>query len=107
MSMQTATDHQEMSAVDALWTLYQQQSQRVRDAFRSRIAQAEIGELHSLTEDEAKALTLQRGRSIKAGHSKLIPHDEVMREMEQIHRLAEPTGHQPPEKATDTKSTLD
>ena len=82
--MQTATNHQEMSSVDALWTLYQQQSQRVHDAFRSRIAQAEIGELRSLTEDEAKALTLQRGRSIKAGHSKLIPHDEVMREMEQM-----------------------
>ena len=34
--------------------------------------------------EEAKALVLQRGRDIKAGHAKLIPHDEVMDEMEQL-----------------------
>ena len=82
--MQTATNHQDMSAVDALWTLYQQQSQWVREAFRNRLAQSEIGELRSLTTEEAKALTLQRGRDIKAGRAKLIPHDEVMQEMEQM-----------------------
>ena len=73
-----------MSAVDALWTLYQQQSKRVRDAFRSRIAQDEINGLIIRTEDEAKALTLLRGRDIKAGRTKLIPHEEVMQEMEQM-----------------------
>ena len=73
-----------MSAVDALWTLYQQQSQWVREAFRNRLAQSEISELRSLTTEEAKALTLQRGRDIKAGRAKLIPHDEVMQEMEQM-----------------------
>lgn len=34
--------------------------------------------------EEAKALVLQRGRDIKAGRAKLIPHDEVMNEMEQL-----------------------
>ena len=82
--MQTATNHQDMSPVDALWTLYQQQSQRVRDAFRNRLAQSEISELRSLTTEEAKVLTLQRGRDIKAGRAKLISHDEVMQEMEQM-----------------------
>ena len=82
--MQTAANHQDISAVDALWTLYRQQSQWVRDAFRSRIAQNEIDEMWCSTEAEAKALTLQRGRAIKAGQSKLIPHDEVMHEMEQM-----------------------
>lgn len=82
--MQTAANHQDMSAVDALWTLYQQQSRRVRDAFRSRIAQDEIDGLIIRTEDEAKALTLLRGRDIKAGRTKLIPHEEVMQEMEQM-----------------------
>ncbi len=82
--MQTAANHQDMSAVDALWTLYQQQSRRVRDAFRSRIAQDEIDGLITRTEDEAKALTLLRGRDIKAGRTKLIPHEEVMQEMEQM-----------------------
>ncbi len=46
--MQTATNYQDMSAVDALWTLYRQQSQRVRDAFRSRIAQDEKQESEQL-----------------------------------------------------------
>ena len=82
--MQTATNHQDMSPVDALWTLYQQQSQRVRDAFRNRLAQSEISELRSLTTEEAKVLTLQRGREIKAGRAKLIPYDEVLQEMEQM-----------------------
>ncbi len=36
------------------------------------------------TDEEAKALTLKRGRDIKAGRVKLIPHDEVMEEMEQM-----------------------
>lgn len=82
--MQTAANHQDMSAVDALWTLYQQQPRRVQDAFRSRIAQEEIDGLIIRTEDEAKALTLLRGRDIKAGRTKLIPHEEVMQEMEQM-----------------------
>ena len=82
--MQTAANYQDMSAVDALWTLYRQQSQRVRDAFRSRIAQDEINGLRTRTEAEAKALTLQRGRDIKAGRVKLISHEDVMHEMEQM-----------------------
>ena len=36
------------------------------------------------TEAEAKELTLRRGRDIKAGRAKLIPHEEVMQEMEQM-----------------------
>lgn len=81
--MQTAANYQDMSAVDALWTLYMQQSQHVRDAFRSRIAN-EDNDLQCLTVEEAKAITLQRGRDIKAGRDKLIPHEEVMCEMEQM-----------------------
>ena len=81
--MQTAANYQDMSAVDALWTLYQQQSQRVREAFRSRIAN-EDNDLQCLTEEEAKAMTLQRGRDIKTGRAKLIPHEAVMQEMDQM-----------------------
>jgi len=36
------------------------------------------------TETEAKAMTLRRGRDIKAGRAKLIPHTEVMQEMEKM-----------------------
>jgi hypothetical protein len=83
-TMQTATNYQDMSAVDALWTLYRQQPRRVRDAFRNRLVQSETGEPQTLTSEEAKALTLQRGRDIKAGRAKLIPHETVMQEMEQM-----------------------
>ena len=34
--------------------------------------------------EEAKALTIQRGRDVKAGRSRLIPHQEVMKEMDQL-----------------------
>ena len=34
--------------------------------------------------EEAKTLTLQRGRDIKAGRARLISHDEVMNELEQL-----------------------
>ena len=34
--------------------------------------------------EEAKTITVQRGRDIKAGHTKLIPHQEVMNEMDQM-----------------------
>ena len=36
------------------------------------------------SEEEAKELTLQRGREIKDGRVKLIPHEEVMNDMEQL-----------------------
>ena len=39
---------------------------------------------HVYTVEEAMALTLQRGRDIKAGRAKLISHDDVMNEMEQL-----------------------
>lgn len=73
-----------MLAVDALWTLYRQQPRRVREAFRVRISQDASAEPTPLTEAEAKAQTIQRGRDIKAGKAKLIAHDDVMQEMEQM-----------------------
>ena len=76
--MQTPANYPEISAVDALWTLYLQQPRKVRDAFRNRLAQSEEDEPQSLTYEEAKALTLQRGRDIKTGRAKLIAHDTVI-----------------------------
>lgn len=34
--------------------------------------------------EEIRAIVLERGRAIKAGRVKMIPHEEVMREMEQL-----------------------
>lgn len=73
-----------MSAGNALWTLYWQQSREVRDAFRIRLAQSETGEPRVLTSEEAKALTLQCGHEIKVGREKLIAHETMMQEMEQM-----------------------
>lgn len=81
--MYTASN-QNMSAVDALWTLYRQQPDAVRNAFRNRIVQEDGRVAPCIDEAEAKALTLQRGRDIKAGRTKLIPHNIAMHEVEQM-----------------------
>lgn len=39
---------------------------------------------NTYTEEEAKAIAIQRGRDIKTGRAKLIPHDEVMKEMDKL-----------------------
>ena len=39
------------------------------------------------SEEEAKELTIQRGREIKDGRVKLIPHEEVMNDMEQLRTI--------------------
>ena len=88
--MQTAANYQDMSAVDALWTLYRQQSQRVRDAFRSRIAQNEEIESEQLkpyTMEEINAMLDAAEADIAAGRT--IPHEESMRQArERIARKA-------------------
>lgn len=38
----------------------------------------------SCSSAEAKAIAIKRGRDIVAGKDKPIPHDEVMKEMEQL-----------------------
>ncbi len=89
--MQTATNYQDMSAVDALWTLYRQQSQRVRDAFRNRIiSQDEIQESEQLkpyTMEEINAMLDEAEANFAAGRG--IPHEESMRQArERIARKA-------------------
>lgn len=88
--MQTAANYQDMSAVDALWTLYRQQSQWVRDAFRSRIAQNEEIESEQLkpyTMEEINAMLDAAEANFAAGRG--IPHEESMRQArERIARKA-------------------
>ena len=64
--MQTAANYQDMSAVDALWTLYLQQSQWVREAFRSRINSQDVpDEMPTLrTREEMMAVSRERMRDI-------------------------------------------
>ena len=39
-----------------------------------------------LLDEEAKQLILRRGREIKSGHMRLIPHEKVMSEMDALLR---------------------
>ncbi|MBR5982545.1 MAG: hypothetical protein IK025_02330 [Bacteroidales bacterium] len=48
------------------------------------IEETEVSFPCSYTEEEAKSIAIQRGRDIKAGKAKLIPHDDVMSEMNQL-----------------------
>lgn len=36
------------------------------------------------SDEEAKVMAIHRGRDIKSGRAKLIPHDDVMKEIEQL-----------------------
>ena len=58
LNMQTTANYQDMSAVDALWTLYRQQPQQVREAFRSRIIEQEKSE-EEHSDEQLKPYTLE------------------------------------------------
>ena len=68
-----------MSAVDALWTLYQQQSQRVREAFRNRIEQENIDEIPIVRDrEDLMEISKQRMRDIIDGREQVLDHEEAM-----------------------------
>ncbi|MBP5535364.1 MAG: hypothetical protein J6X62_01085 [Bacteroidales bacterium] len=79
--MQTTVNYQDMSAVDALWTLYRQQPQPVRDAFRNRvIEQVDVEDMPIVRDREDMiAVSKQRMRDIIDGTERTLDHDEVMR----------------------------
>lgn len=79
--MQTTVNYQDMSAVDALWTLYRQQPQPVRDAFRNRvIEQVDVEDMPIVRDREDMiAVSKQRMRDIIDGTERALDHDEVMR----------------------------
>lgn len=57
----------------------------VDSATQELTANEDLGDFPRLyTEEEAMEIALQRGREIKEGHAKLIPHEEVMHEMDQL-----------------------
>ncbi len=91
ITMQTAANYQDMSAVDALWTLYRQQSQWVRDALRDRInsqdEKQESEQLKPYTMEEINAMLDAAEADIAAGRT--TPHEESMRQArERIARKA-------------------
>lgn len=83
--MQTAANYQDMSAVDALWTLYRQQSQWVRDAFRNRInSQDVLDEMPTLrSREEMMEVSRERMRDIIDGRERTLSHNEAMQLVDQ------------------------
>jgi hypothetical protein len=72
--------YQDSSPLDALWTLYQQQSEQVRRAFliRARQADKELDMPGLLTRDEMVKVSLERMRDIVDGREQTLVHNDVM-----------------------------
>ena len=79
--METTAIHQKVSPVDALWTLYQQQSEQVRRAFLVRVRQTDclldMPDLRS--REEMMEASKERMRDILAGREKTFSHEEAMK----------------------------
>lgn len=81
----TITKNNEMSTVEALWTLYRQQSKKVQQMFLARAWQ-ENSDNETLfdmpclrSREEMVAVSKRRMRSIVEGREKTLSHKEVMK----------------------------
>lgn len=79
--METTAIHHKVSPVDALWILYQQQSEQVRRAFLARVRQADcLLDMPGLcSREEMMAAAKERMRDIIAGREKTLSHEEAMK----------------------------
>lgn len=79
--METNAVYQETSPVDALWTIYQQQSEQVRRAFLVRVRQADgLLDMPGIrSREEMENLSKQRMRDIIAGRENTVSHEEAMK----------------------------
>lgn len=67
--------------MDALWTIYQQQSEQVRRAFLVRVRQADgLLDMPGIrSREEMENLSKQRMRDIIAGRENTVSHEEAMK----------------------------
>ena len=78
------TTYQRTSPEDALWTLYRQQTLKVRHAFLARVKREDIEVSDALqmpgmySRDEMMEVSKQRMRDIIAGREQTLSHEEVM-----------------------------
>ena len=79
--METTAIHPKVSPVDALWTLYQQQSEQVRRAFLVRVRQADcLLDMPGLrSHEDMMEASKERMRDIIAGCEKTLSHEEAMK----------------------------
>ena len=78
--METTAIQKKVSPVDALWTLYQQQTEQVRRAFIVRVRQndflVDMPGMHS--REEMMEAAKERMRDIISGREKTFTHEEAM-----------------------------
>jgi len=79
--MNESVIQQDISAVDALWTIYQQQSEWVRKTFLDRVREADSKTdiPYLRTRDEMMETSRERMRDIIAGKEQTLSHDEAMK----------------------------
>lgn len=82
--------YQEPSPLDALWTLYQQQSAQVRRSFlvRARQADKELDVPGMLTREEMIKASVERMRDIVDGREQTLAHADVMRMVDEAIRVS-------------------
>ena len=73
--------YQDVSAVDALWTIYQQQNEWVRKTFLDRVrnADCDLEMPYMRTREDMMKISRERMRDIIAGQEPTLSHDEAMR----------------------------
>lgn len=73
--------YQEASPLDALWTIYQQQSEQVKRAFLIRVRQTDcLLDMPGIrSREEMESVSKQRMRDIIAGRENTVPHEEAMK----------------------------
>ena len=67
--------------MDALWTIYQQQSEQVKRAFLVRVRQTDcLLDMPSIcSREEMESVSKERMRDIIAGREKTVSHVEAMK----------------------------
>lgn len=82
--MEMNTTYQRTTPEDALWTLYRQQTLKVRHAFLARVRKEDLEASEVLqmpgmySREEMMEVSKQRMRDIIAGREQTLSHDEVM-----------------------------
>lgn len=73
--------YQDISAVDALWTIYQQQNEWVRKTFLARVNKSDGDDEmpYMRTREDMMKISRERMRDIIAGQEPTLSNDEVMR----------------------------
>lgn len=82
--METSATYQRTSPEDALWTLYRQQTLKVRHAFLARVQREDVEANEAIqmpgmySREEMMEVSKQRMRDVIAGREQTLTHDEVM-----------------------------